>query len=231
MRPSTLHLRGEYHQHLGGQPGFKFQTKGIVMSSENSQTIDSYESRFGEYISATIHTVQGPMKKWLDASVEGLPLDAQILELGSGFGRDAKYLQSKGYVLECSDATKSFITILIAQGFKTRQLNAITDDIKGQYDSIIANAVVLHFTDDEAETVVNKVYGALKPSGRFAFTVIKGEGDEWTDGKLGLPRYFNYWSEQDLTNLLQAAGYRNTVIETVGKDGGGKKWLMVTTYK
>jgi len=230
LRPSTLHLRGEYHQHLGSRLVLSFSKKDIIMSNENSRTIDSYESRFGEYVAATVQTVQGPMKKWLDASVEGLPLDAQILELGSGFGRDAKYLQFKGYMLECSDATKNFIALLEAQGFNTRQLNAINDPIEGDYDAIIANAVLLHFTDSETQTVLKKVYEALNTSGRFAFTVIKGEGEEWTDSKMGLPRYFNYWSEQELRQLLELTGYHKVHVDTVGKPGG-KEWLMLTAYK
>lgn len=197
------------------------------MSSENSKTIDSYESRFGEYVAATVQTVQGPMKEWLDASVAGLPLDAQILELGSGFGRDAKYLQSKGYKLNCSDATKSFITILKARGFNTRELNIITDDIVGEYDSVIANAVLLHFTNDEVEVVLNKIHDALKPSGRFSFTLIEGKGDTWTDSKLGLPRYFNYWDELEVRSLLEATGYHHIIIKSIGKPDD-KKWLMVT---
>jgi len=200
------------------------------MSDENSRTIDSYESRFNEYVAATTSTVQGPMKQWLDDAVKELPLDAKILEIGSGFGRDAQYLQSQGYAVECTDATKSFITILEARGFDAHELNVITDKIPGMYDLVLANAVLLHFTNDEVMGVLKKIYDALNPSGKFAFSVIEGEGEQWTDGKIGLPRYFNYWCETQLNSLLKDAGYKKVTVKVAGRPDD-KKWLMVTAYK
>jgi len=199
------------------------------MSSENNKTIESYEVRSGEYIAATVQEIKGPMKNWLDGSVEALPLESQILEIGSGSGRDAEYLQSKGYSVQCSDATQGFIDILKEKGLSPRTLNIITDEIEGEYDAIIANAVLLHLTDEETHHALRKVYDALKPSGRFSFSVKVGEGEAWTDGKLGLPRYFNYWNEASLRALLESVQYQNVIIDTVGKLDD--TWLMVRAYK
>ena len=200
------------------------------MNEENDRTIKSYESRYVEYVTATVNTVQGPMKEWLDNAVEGLSSDADIFEIGSGFGRDAKYLQSKGYTVHCTDVTEGFITILKAQGLDTQHLNVLTDEIMGEYDLVLANAVLLHFTDKDMIQVLRKIYEALKPDGRFAFSVKRGDGDEWSDNKTGLPRYFNYWQPEELVELLGAAGFKTVDIKKVAK-GEGSEWLMVTTSK
>jgi len=199
------------------------------MSNENNRTIQSYEARSSEYLAGTVQEVVGPMKKWLDHSLEGLPYDAQIFEIGSGTGRDAEYLQSQGYAVHCSDATQSFVDILSAKGLSVRSLNIITDSIEGNYDAIIANAVLLHFTDEETQLVLHKVLNALNDSGRFAFSVKVGEGDAWTDGKIGLPRYFNFWDEETLRLLLDEVGFRSVSVVTTGK--AQNTWLMVTAYK
>ena len=200
------------------------------MNDENDRTIKSYESRYVEYVTATVNTVQGPMKEWLDNAVEGLFSDAGIFEIGSGFGRDAKYLQTKGYTVHCTDVTEGFITILKAQGLDTQYLNVLTDEIMGEYDLILANAVLLHFTDKDMIQVLRKIYEALKPDGRFAFSVKRGDGDEWSDNKTGLPRYFNYWQPEELIELLGAAGFKTVDIKKVAKSEGNE-WLMVTTSK
>ena len=199
------------------------------MSNENNRTIQSYEARSSEYLAGTVQEVVGPMKEWFDHSLEGLPFDAKIFEIGSGTGRDAEYLQSQGYAVHCSDATQSFVDILSAKGLSVRSLNIITDSIEGNYDAIIANAVLLHFTDEETQLVLHKVLNALNDSGRFAFSVKVGEGDAWTDGKIGLPRYFNFWDEETLRLLLDEVGFRSVSVVTTGK--AQNTWLMVTAYK
>lgn len=200
------------------------------MNDENSKTLQSYESKFVEYVTVTINTVQGSMKEWLDDATKGLPLDADILEVGSGSGRDAKYLHSKGYTVHCSDVPEGFLTILKAQGFDTRRLNVVTDGIDGIYDLVLANAVLLHFTDADMESVLSKVYNALSSNGRLAFSLMKGEGSQWTDNKIGASRYFNYWQQDELTELLHKTGFKTVDIKLT-TNSKGVEWLMVVAAK
>ena len=200
------------------------------MTDENSKTLEAYESKFVEYVTVTIDTVQGSMKEWLDAAVKGLPFDAEILEIGSGSGRDAKYLQSQGYAVHCSDVPKGFLAILEAQGFDTQQLNIVTDEIKGSYDLVLANAVLLHFTDDDMHNVLRKIYASLHPNGRLAFSLMKGKGSRWTDNKIDAPRYFNYWEQDELEKLLRKIGFKNVDIQ-IATNSKGVEWLMVVTSK
>lgn len=164
------------------------------MNDSNHQTIQSYEAHVQEYINGTPQDVSGIVKEWLDEAIAGLAKDAHILEFGSAFGRDAAYLQNLGYQVECTDATQAFVDLLKQKGFNARQLNAITDDLGGSYDLVLANAVLLHFTRDETKQVLQKVFAALNPGGTFAFTLKQGEGEKWSEDKLGAPRYFCFWA-------------------------------------
>jgi SAM-dependent methyltransferase len=185
------------------------------MSNSNDRTIQAYQDHVDEYINGgTPHGVDGAVKEWIDAAVASLSKDARILEFNSAFGRDAEYLKTKGLTVECTDATPAFVDLLNSKGFAARELNAITDDLGGPYDLVLANAVLLHFTPEELDIVLGKVFAALKPGGKFAFTVKQGQGEEWTDAKLGAPRYFRYWTEQELQPHLIRPGFEVTSIDS-----------------
>ena len=196
----------------------------------NQQTIQSYEAHVQEYIDGTPHDVSGALKDWIDEAVSGLSEDADVLEFGSAFGRDAAYLQSLGYKVECSDAAQNFVDLLKQGGFNARKLNAITDELGQRYDVVLANAVLLHFTRDEAKSVLTKVYASLKDNGRFAFTLKQGDGDKWTDDKLGAPRYFCFWRAAQIRQLVQDAGF-GAVKVNGDRASGHATWLQIIAIK
>lgn len=200
------------------------------MSKTNTTTLQSYEDHVQEYIDGTPQTVDGVVKEWLDTAVDGLPKDAHILEFGSAFGRDAKYLQSLGYAVECTDATEAFVELLQQEGFNARKLNAITDPIDNSYDLVLANAVLLHFTRDETTQVLQKVHSALREGGTFAFTLKQGEGEKWTQDKLGAPRYFCYWTKDQISQLLTDSGYSNIHIQG-DRETKNFTWLHIIANK
>ena len=194
------------------------------MKDSNKQTIQSYEGNVQKYIDGTPQdVVSAGIKEWIDAALSGLTKDVKILEFGSGFGRDATYIQGKGYSVQCTDATQAFVDFLREKGFNAQQLNVITDQINGSYDLIFASAVLLHFTRDETKLVLQKVYDALSSKGTFAFTLKQGEGETWVTDKLGAPRFFCFWTETPIRELLEKAGFVDIKIR-------GNKVITNTTW-
>lgn len=200
------------------------------MTDSNQQTIQSYEAHVQEYINGTPQDVSGIVKEWLDEAIANLPKDARILEFGSAFGRDVTYLQDLGYKVECTDATKAFVDLLKQKGFNARQLNAITDDLGGPYDFVLANAVLLHFTRDETKQVLQKVFDTLNPGGTFAFTLKQGEGEKWSEDKLGAPRYFCFWTEDQIRQLVEATGFADVKVSG-DKATARAEWVQVIARK
>jgi predicted TPR repeat methyltransferase len=92
---------------------------------------------------------------------------------------------------------------------------------------------LVHFRPEEAKLVLDKMLSALNPGGRIAFSV-KERTAETTDGfsseKLGKPRYFHYYSEGDVKEMLAEAGLSNADI---ARGGGYRKvsWLTVISQK
>lgn len=160
-------------------------------STENNNqiTIQSYQDKTNEYVEST-PPIDEPIKEWLNQAVSLIPTDGTILEIGSGFGRDAEYIRSLGFDIECSDAVPNFVEILQAKGFKARILNVITDDFQKNYHMVLADAVLLHFTPEESARILDKIYGALHSKGIFALRMKSGNGSAWSNEKLGEARYF-----------------------------------------
>ncbi len=201
------------------------------MADVNKTTIQSYENNIQAYIEGTPREVSDFIVVWLTKSLDGLSLDARILELGTAFGRDADYIEELGYHVERTDVTKGFIDLLQSRGKKAEYLNALTDELGGSYNLILANAVLLHFSRDQARTIVHKVFDALVPGGKFAMTLKIGDGEVWSSEKLNAPRYFCYWQEHGARELLEQAGFTDITITTDPSKHNGVEWMAIISTK
>ena len=202
------------------------------MSDTNKITIQSYNEHIQEYIDGTPQEVTSSVKQWIDAALDGLPLDARILEIGSAFGRDAAYIEEQGYSVDRTDATPAFVERLQNNGYEARLLNVITDEIGNQYDMVFADAVLLHFTRQETQEVMTKIYNSLKENGRFSFSLKIGEGDAWSEDKLHAPRYFCYWNRDEISAVLENTGFTNKKInESASSSHNSTKWLHIIAEK
>jgi SAM-dependent methyltransferase len=202
------------------------------MSESNRKTLESYEGHVQEYIDGTPQEVTGDVKLWIERTLVGLEHDAKILEIGSAFGRDANYIETLGYTVMRTDATEKFVELLKEQGYEAGVFNAITDDFPEENDLVFADAVLLHFTEEETLEVCKKVLGSLVHGGRFSFSLKSGTGTEWSDSKLGAPRFFRYWEQSGISNLLREVGFTKVDIEN-GESGrqGYPSWLHIVAYK
>jgi len=175
--------------------------------------------------------VSGTVKEWIDRAFEDVSTNAQILEFGSAFGRDASYLQEQGYKVTCTDATPGFVKLLQEKGFDARVLNAISDELPRNLDVVLANAVLLHFTRVETTEVLRKVLDSLSEGGKFAFTLKQGEGEEWSEDKLGAPRFFTYWTAKQIQHLLEEIGFADISVWGDRTGARGVNWLQIIAKK
>lgn len=197
------------------------------MKDSNTKTLATYQDNFQNYISGTkkVTAEDSFQGQWILSVIHLLPKSAKILEIGSAFGRDAKFIIEKGYRnIELTDAFDASIDYLRDNGLAARKFNAIIDEPEGEYDLIFASAVFLHFTVSELRRVFSNLREHIASSGYLAFSVKLGEGDEWTSHKMHAPRYFHYWQEEDLLALLHESEYEEVDVRRRA-DG---KWLCVT---
>lgn len=191
--------------------------------SDNEVTLAAYEQAAEKFRETIPHGPSETMDRWLDRIGEVLPAGASVLEIGSGTGEDAIELEARGYRVRRTDAARSFVEMIRADGFAADQLNAITDDLGGPYDLVFADAVFLHFDRAELTSVLRK---ARRAAAHLAFTTREGVGGEWSNRFLDLPRRFNSWQEQPLRDLLTETGWTLTSLDH-HHSRFGSNWLFV----
>lgn len=178
--------------------------------NDNDKTLQSYNEHFQDYVKANRQSVKGAVKEWIDGVLAQVPKGGRVLEIGSGYGLDASYIQSQGYEVVPTDAAEAFVKLMHEKGLDARRLNALTDDFDQGFDVVFAQAVFLHFKAEELKKVLCKCFDCLKPGGVLAFSVKEGEGEGWPKDYLGVPRYFRFWKESDLRTVIEDAGFSDT---------------------
>jgi hypothetical protein len=107
------------------------------------------------------------------------------------------------------------------------KLDLLADKIPGDQDMILADAVLLHFSDEQTKRILVNCHAALKPDGILVASIKRGKGEEKVKDKLGLPRFFHYWSPEEFKQLLKESGY-TVVYESQDSTGrNNSEWFSV----
>ncbi|MGQ2904010.1 MAG: class I SAM-dependent DNA methyltransferase [Neoaquamicrobium sediminum] len=168
--------------------------------SKSSQTIDSYEAYAERYDALVGRFPNERDQVALRRVAEIAGADGRILEVGSGPGRDADFLETLGVHVRRTDATRRFLEIQAARGRQGELLNVITDILGGPYDAVVALCVLIHVPRIETGNVLTKIAGSLRAGGAFLVSMRDGEGE--TGGKY----HTVYWRRDDFAAHLQASG-------------------------
>jgi SAM-dependent methyltransferase len=210
---------------LGASSGFApspGSTSSIGDADPCNETLNSYEQAAERYRDADSPPHDAHLR-FIDRLASALP-GATVLEVGSGTGRDARLLEERGLRVSRSDAARSFVKMLRDDGYQARRLDVRYDDLEGPWDAVFANAVLLHLSRPDLIAVVARIRRALRPGGVVAFSVKEGDGEAWSEAKLGLPRYFTYWREGPLRDCLHSTGWVDVDVRHVRSH---EPWLYV----
>ena len=198
-----------------------------MTTDPDDTTLSTYQATADIYIERT--TAQAPvLLAYLDR-VAGLVGHGHVLELGSGPGWDAAYLEQRGVQVTRSDATRAFVERLRAAGHQAQLLDIRHDDLGGPYDAVLANAVLLHLSRAQFRSALGRIRQAVTHAGLLAVTLKEGDGERWSTAKLGLPRHFTYWREPALRQALHDTGWQVTFFAHV--PGRTEQWLHVIAQR
>ena len=218
------------------------------MSKENEKTLEVYKEKAYLYLSNSIeHDKLDPkiakqkrekLEKLITSHFSSLPKHAKIFEIGSGDGLNAKFIQNLGFDVTASDTADNFIKATQNHGLKTIKFNALEDSFPEKYSAVFCWRVFVHFTKEDALHIIQKVYDTLDDNGIFIFNAmnreIKNTDNEWVDFEgeyhMGSERYYHYFSQSDLDNIIQKTKFK---IDDFYKDGGdhNNKWLVYILRK
>ena len=149
---------------------------------------------------------------YIDKYFTGFGSEAQFLEIGSGGGDEARYMMKRGLNVTPSDVSTRFIGEMESRGLKPILLDAINDKYPSQrYSGIFCWRVFVHFTPEDVEMALGKIYDALEHGGVAIFSVINRKARHVDSEIVDFPgifrvyakRYFRYYQEEQLREIIK----------------------------
>jgi 2-polyprenyl-3-methyl-5-hydroxy-6-metoxy-1,4-benzoquinol methylase len=167
--------------------------------ASSRRTIESYEGyadRYAQIREGPDSREQAALRQVAEMAGPG----GQVLEIGSGPGYGADFLESLGVEVRRTDAARRFLELQAARGKLGDQLDVITDPLGGPYDAVVAQYVLFHVPREAIDSVLAKIVGALKPGGVFLVSMREGDGE--TNGDY----HEVHWRRADFAARLETAG-------------------------
>ena len=195
---------------------------------KNKDTLQVYEQNIEKYYELTPTEMGNEFGEFWNDQLKDVPKSASILEIGTATGRTAEYIESLGYMVERSDVVDAFIQEHKRQGREIKKIDILQMNTQKKYDLIIAEAVVLHLNDQEFQQALVQVHSSLSEKGIFLFTCKDGEGEIISSHKMGAPRYFNFWTQQRMNQMVEEGGFETL---SSGYFEKANKWLYFRTQK
>jgi SAM-dependent methyltransferase len=155
------------------------------------------------------------LKNWL-------PVNSNLLELGSGPGNDWNIL-SKYYEVIGSDNSSEFLDYLKNENPDGEffELDAITLNTDISFDGIYSNKVLHHLKNEDLEESILNQYKILKPGGIICHSFWKGKGTEIFKGL-----FVNYHNEIDLEEFF-AEGFEIILLKEYKEFEDGDSLLII----
>lgn len=194
----------------------------------DDETLGVYAEKADEYANLVGETLStDPL---LVDFIAALPAGGAVLDLGCGPGTAAHVMADAGLRVTATDAVPQMVALAATHAGVTAQL-ASFDDIAGDriYDGIWANFSLLHADRADMPRHLAALHTALKPGGVFHIGLKTGTGAK--RDKIG--RLYTYYTDAELTGLLESAGFTVTNRTTgcdKGMDGVMADWVVLRAY-
>jgi ubiquinone/menaquinone biosynthesis C-methylase UbiE len=140
----------------------------------------------------------------------------KVLDIGSGPGRDGLMLKQNGLDITCLDASEAMIKLCQDKG-----LLGIVGDFSAlsfedeSFDGIWSYTAWLHVPKTEIDQAVNEAARVLKPGGILGLGMIEGQNELYrVTAKVTVPRWFSFYTKEELEELLQKHGFEILYFET-----------------
>ncbi|NSX53945.1 class I SAM-dependent methyltransferase [Parasulfitobacter algicola] len=165
------------------------------------KTLATYTAKANHY--ATLVS-RGTPDQDLQTFIDAIPTNGVVLDLGCGPGNSAAMMRDAGLQVEATDACAEMVQLAKDQyGIDARLETFDQLTAKGHYHGIWANFSLLHAVQADIPVHLTQIHNALRIDGYFHIGMKLGSGEK--RDKIG--RFYSFYSEEDLTNLLINCGF------------------------
>lgn len=197
------------------------------MDVKDPETLKIYADKAAEYAKLTQGTERDP---FLKRFIADLPAASEVLDLGCGPGDSAAVMAAAGHSVTATDAVPEMVALANAHPGVHASV-ATFEEITGTaiFDGIWANFSLLHAPRSEMPRYLAALHLALKPQGLLHIALKSGTGEK----RDPIGRLYTYYTDAELTALLEAAGFTVTDRATgagKGLDGVVAPWIAMRAH-
>ncbi len=192
------------------------------------ETLKVYAAKAQDY--ARMVTGEAAKNPQLAAFIAALPKGGHALDLGCGPGNAAAEMAAAGLQVTAVDPVPEMVALADRHPGVSAQVAGF-DDVSGTdvYDGVWANFSLLHAPRADLPRHLADIAKTLKPAGRFHIGMKTGTGEK----RDPIGRLYTYYTETELTGLLQSVGL--TVTDRVtgrekGLDGVEADWICLAAH-
>lgn len=174
--------------------------------TSNGRTVAAYENYARRYAANVAQQPSESGAAALRRLAESVRPGGRVLDIGSGPGWDADFIEGLGVRVHRTDVTASFRDFQAERGRQVDALDVLTDEIREAYAGILMLCVVQHFERTDVDAVLRKLAGALIEDGALLLSHPLGDDECWENTSSGDYRVVR-WSSAALDARLEHAGF------------------------
>lgn len=178
------------------------------------KTIDTYNRSAEAYDEETVDFWERFPRTFLDTFIESS--GPNILDVGSGPGRDGLLLQIAGKRVTCVDASEEMVKMSRERGLETVQADFNGLPFPDQsFDGVWSYTALLHVPKLQVDTPLQEIHRVLVPGGVFALGLIEGDEEMYRErAGVSQPRWFSYYQKDELEAKVRQHGFTTLYFET-----------------
>lgn len=183
------------------------------MTGGDDATLAFYTSEAEAYAEYTTGEKRSPLVKELGGM---LPPGGSVLDFGCGSGWAARRFREMGFQVSGFDGSPG----LAAEAKRRYDIDVTVGRFEtfsdtDAYDGIWASFCLLHDSREAMPGHLKRLYAALRPGGMIYIGLKEGEGRH----RDSLGRLYTYFTQAEMQNLMQAAGFANFRAHTEASTG------------
>lgn len=203
--------------------------EAVSRLASNTSTLIGYEGCADDYAETTAPKPGVDDQPALVELLRAVEPGSRLLEIGSGPGWDADWLEERGLAVRRTDGAESFVHFQASRGRRAERLDVIRDPLGGPYDGVVALYVLQHVEREILPSVFARIAQAIRDGGAFLLGLREGEGESVEIGSKGNEYYVALWPRSEIVAVL--AGLGLDLLWSHSFDGREGRWLITLFRK
>lgn len=129
----------------------------------------------------------------------------KALEIGSGTGQFASWLQVQGFEVQCIDPSEKMVKRCINKGLSTFQVRLQDFSPKETFGLVSAILSLIHLQKGELPFQLNRIASWINPNGTLILALIEGKGEGIGERESSHPRFFSYYTKEEILELTRSS--------------------------